>query len=126
MLLIEMERFYVQERCVRLRQGRLLGRMENLGFHLQEEAVLQTLTQNVVESSSIEGELLDKEQVRSSLARRLGMDIGALVPADRTVEGTVDTYVTFNLNEHVGIQAEYMYTHMNGPDKAITATSDAA
>lgn len=76
--------------AVRLRQGRLLGRMENLGFHLQEEAILQTLTQDVVESSSIEGELLDKEQVRSSLARRLGMDIGALVPADRTVEGTVE------------------------------------
>lgn len=75
---------------VRLRQGRLLGRMENLGFHLQEEAILQTLTQDVVESSSIEGEVLDKEQVRSSLARRLGMDIGALVPADRTVEGTVE------------------------------------
>lgn len=75
---------------VRLRQGRLLGRMENLGFHLQEEAILQTLTQDVVESSSIEGELLDKEQVRSSLARRLGMDIGALVQADRTVEGTVE------------------------------------
>ncbi len=75
---------------VRLRQGRLLGRMENLGFPLQEEAVLQTLTQDVVESSSIEGELLNKEQVRSSLARRLGMDVGALVPADRTVEGTVE------------------------------------
>lgn len=75
---------------VRLRQGRLLGRMEVLGFDLREEAVLQTLTQDVVESSSIEGELLDKEQVRFSLARRLGMDIGVLVLADRTVEGTVE------------------------------------
>ena len=75
---------------VRLRQGQLLGRMEALGFDLREEAVLQTLTLDVVESSSIEGELLDKEQVRSSLARRLGMDIGALIPADRTIEGTVE------------------------------------
>ncbi len=75
---------------VRLRQGRLLGRMEALGFELREEAVLRTLTQDVVESSSIEGEILDKEQVRSSLARRLGMDAYALVPADRTVEGVVE------------------------------------
>ncbi len=76
--------------AVRLRQGRLLGRMESLGFNFQEEAVLQTLTQDVVESSGIEGEILDKEQVRSSLARRLGMDIGTLVPADRSVEGVVE------------------------------------
>jgi len=75
---------------VRLRQGRLLGRMESVGFNLQEEAVLQTLTQDVVESSRIEGEVLDKAQVRSSLARRLGMDVGAVVPADRTVEGVVE------------------------------------
>jgi Fic family protein len=75
---------------VRIRQGRLLGRMESVGFNLQEEAVLQTLTQDVVESSSIEGEILDKAQVRSSLARRLGMDVGALIPADRTVEGIVE------------------------------------
>lgn len=55
--------------AVRHRQGRLLGQMESLGFALQEEAVLQTLTEDVVGSSSIEGEVLDKAQVRSSLAR---------------------------------------------------------
>ncbi len=71
---------------VRLRQGRLLGRMEALGFGLREKAVLQTLTQDVVQSN-IEGEILDTEQVRSSQARRLGLEIGALVPTDRTVEG---------------------------------------
>ncbi|WP_292533471.1 Fic family protein, partial [Methylocystis sp.] len=75
---------------VRHRQGRLIGRMEGLGFHLRAEAVLQTLTEEVLKSSEIEGELLDKEQVRSSIARRLGMDIAGLVPADRNVEGVVE------------------------------------
>lgn len=75
---------------VRHRQGLLTGRMEALGFNLQQEAVLQTLTADVIKSSEIEGEKLDAEQVRSSLARRLGMDIGALKPADRDVEGVVE------------------------------------
>lgn len=79
--------------AVRHRQGRLIGRMEGLGFDLREEAVLQTLTEEVVRSSEIEGETLDKEQVRSSIARRLGMDIGGLKPADRNVEGTVEMMV---------------------------------
>lgn len=76
--------------AVRHRQGRLLGRMEALGFELRAEAVLLTLTEEVLKSSEIEGELLDKEQVRSSLARRLGMDVGALAPVDRDVEGVVE------------------------------------
>jgi Fic family protein len=75
---------------VRHRQGRLIGRMEALGFPLRSEAVLQTLTQDVLKSSEIEGEILKEDQVRSSLARRLGMDIGALTPADRDVEGIVE------------------------------------
>jgi len=75
---------------VRHRQGRLIGRMEALGFELQAEASLQSLTEEVVKSSEIEGEVLDRDQVRSSLARRLGMDIGGLVPADRNVEGIVE------------------------------------
>lgn len=75
---------------VRHQQGRLIGRMEALGFALRSEAVLQTLTEDVLKSSEIEGEKLDKEQVRSSVARRLGMDIGSLVPADRDVEGVVE------------------------------------
>jgi Fic family protein len=76
--------------AVRLRQGRLIGRMQALGFRQQEEAVLATLTQDVLKSSEIEGEILDREQVRSSIARRLGMDIGALPAADRNVEGVVE------------------------------------
>jgi Fic family protein len=79
-----------QHAAVRHRQGRLIGRMQALGFPLQEEAVLQTLTEDVLKSSEIEGEILDKEQVRSSIARRLGMDAAALPSADREVEGVVE------------------------------------
>ena len=75
---------------VRHLQGRLLGRMERLGFELQSEATLQTLTLDVLKSSEIEGELLDAEQVRSSIARRLGIDIGGMITIDRHVEGVVE------------------------------------
>src|SRR5829696_1796149 len=71
-------------------QGRLLGQMEALGFSVREEAVLRTLTEDVLKSSEIEGEKLDADQVRSSVARRLGIDIGGLQPADRHVEGVVE------------------------------------
>jgi Fic family protein len=64
--------------------------MEGLGFSLQQEAVLETLTADVLKSSEIEGEKLDAGQVRSSIARRLGIDIGALTPADSNVEGVVE------------------------------------
>jgi Fic family protein len=74
---------------VRHRQGRLIGRMESLGFNLRQEAILRTLTSDVLKSSEIEGEKLEVDQVRSSIARRLGMEIGALKPADRNVEGVV-------------------------------------
>ncbi len=76
--------------AVRHRQGRSIGRMEGLGSRLRAEAVLETLTEDVLKSSEIEGEILDADQVRSSIARRLGMDIGALTPADRNVEGVVE------------------------------------
>lgn len=75
---------------VRHRQGRLTGHMEALGFQFQQEAVLKTLTADVLKSSEIEGEKLDAGQVRSSIARRLGIDIGALKRADRDVEGVVE------------------------------------
>ena len=76
--------------AVRHRQGRLIGRMQALGFPLQEQAVLKTLTEDVLKSSEIEGEILDRDQVRSSIARRLGIDAGALLPPDRNVEGIVE------------------------------------
>jgi len=71
-------------------QGRLLGKMEALGFELRSEAHLRTLTEDVVKSSEIEGEKLERDQVRSSIARRLGLDVGGLIPADRDVEGVVE------------------------------------
>src|SRR2546427_11345332 len=76
--------------AVRHQQGRLIGHMEALGFQLQQEAVLKTLTEDVVKSSEIEGEKLDVDQVRSSVARRLGIDVGGLKAADRHVEGDVE------------------------------------
>ena len=76
--------------ATRYPQGRLVGQMEALGFRVKEEAVLRTLTEDVLKSSEIEGDKLDAEQVRSSVARRLGIDIGGLQPADRHVEGVVE------------------------------------
>ncbi len=75
---------------IRHRQGRLLGRMEGLGFALQKEAELETLTLDVLKSSEIEGEHLNPDHVRSSIARRLGLDAGGAEPADRDVEGVVE------------------------------------
>jgi Fic family protein len=66
--------------AVRHKKGRLIGRMERLGFHLRAEATLQTLTEEVVKSSEIEGEILDREQVRSSIARCLAWTSARLLP----------------------------------------------
>jgi len=95
--------------AVRHRQGRLLGRMESLGFDLRAEAVLQTLTEDVVKSSEIEGEILDQEQVRSSIARRLGMDIGALAPVDRNVEGIVEMMLDATQNYREPLSKERLF-----------------
>ncbi len=75
---------------VRHKQGRLKGYMEMLGFAMRNETNLQTLTLDVLKSTEIEGELLNPDQVRSSIARRLGMDVAGLIPADRDVEGVVE------------------------------------
>lgn len=76
--------------AVRHHQGKLLGRMEALGFDLRAEAELQAMTTEVVTSSEIEGEKLDGAQVRSSLARRLGLEIGGMAVVDRHVDGVVE------------------------------------
>src|ERR1700756_2281845 len=94
---------------VRHRQGRLIGHMEALGFNLQREAVLQTLTADVLKSSEIEGERLDAEQVRSSIARRLGMDIGALKAADRNVEGVVEMMLDATRNYKQPLTADRLF-----------------
>ena len=84
------EALTVQLADIRHQQGRLLGQMESLGFPLRSEAILQTLTMDILKTSEIEGENLDKLQVRSSIARRMNLDIGGLIPADKNVQGIVD------------------------------------
>ena len=75
---------------VRNLQGRLLGRMESLGFDLRNEATLETITLDVLKSTEIEGEFLNPGQVRSSIARRLGMEIAGSVESNRNVDGIVE------------------------------------
>jgi len=94
---------------VRHQQGRLIGRMEALGFKLQQEAVLQTLTADVLKSSEIEGEKLDAEQVRSSIDRRLGLDVGGLKPADRMVEGIVEMMLDATRNFDLPLTTERLF-----------------
>jgi Fic family protein len=95
--------------AVRLREGQLIGRMQGLGFPQQEEAVLTTLTEEVIKSSEIEGEKLDKDAVRSSLARRLGIDAGALPSADRNVEGIVEMMLDATQKFKDPLTAERLY-----------------
>ncbi|MCP4268300.1 MAG: Fic family protein [Candidatus Brocadiaceae bacterium] len=90
-------------------QGRLLGKMEGLGFDLRDEANLRTLTEDVVKSSEIEGENLAPDQVRSSIARRLGMDVSGLVPADRNVEGVVEMMLDATSNYTQALTAERLF-----------------
>jgi Fic family protein len=90
-------------------QGRLMGRMESLGFTLRQEAVLRTLTEDVLKSSEIEGEKLDAEQVRSSIARRLGMDVGGLKAVDRNVEGVVEMTLDATRNYEQPLTAERLF-----------------
>lgn len=90
-------------------EKRLLGVMEGLGFDLQSHAYLQTLIQDVVQSSAIEGERLAPEDVRSSIARRLGMDVGGLRPVNRSVEGVVEMMVDATRNYSEKLTAERIY-----------------
>jgi Fic family protein len=75
---------------VRNKQGRLLGKLEGLGFHLREEATLETLTLDVIKSSEIEGEKLPADQVRSSIAKKLGIEVAGNIKINRDVEGVVE------------------------------------
>jgi Fic family protein len=94
---------------IRHRQGRLTGHLEALGFNLQQEAVLETLSSDVLKSSEIEGEKLNAEQVRSSIARRLGIDIGALKPADRNVDGVVEMMLDATRHYDQPLTAERLF-----------------
>jgi Fic family protein len=90
-------------------QGRLLGRMQDLGFELRREAQLSTLTEDVVRSSEIEGEKLDSDKVRSSIARRLGMEVGGLVAVDRDVEGVVEMMLDATTNYAQPLTADRLF-----------------
>lgn len=94
----------------RYRQGCLKGQMEALGFHLRDEAYLRTLTMDVLKTSEIEGEHFDRELVRSSIARQLGMTMGALAPEDRHVEGLVAMMLDATQNYASPITTERLFT----------------
>ena len=96
--------------AVRHEQGRLLGRVEALGYKVREATLLQTLTQDVVKSSAIEGEQLDEQQVRSSLARRLGIKIDGFVTPDRSVEGIVHITLDATMNCREPLTAERLFS----------------
>ena len=90
-------------------QGQLMGRMAELGMGQREQATLQVLTQEVIKTSEIEGERLSLDAVRSSIARKLGMDIGALAPSDRHVDGVVDVVLDATRNFDQPLSAERLF-----------------
>ena len=95
---------------VRNLQGKIIGNMESPGFNLRNEAVLETLTLDVVKSTEIEGEILDPEQVRSSLARRLEMNISNPVHSDKNVDGVVDMMLDATQNYEKPLTPEKFLT----------------
>ena len=90
-------------------QGRLIGKMETLGFDLQNEAVLNTLTLDIVKSSEIEGEYLEAQQVRSSIARRLGIDIAGSIDVERHIEGIVEMMLDATQGYASSLTAERLF-----------------
>jgi len=103
------ERLNEQLAAVRHRQGRLVGRMESLALKLREEATLTSRTEEVLKSSEIEGETLNRNQVRSSVARRLGIDIGGYGPADRNVDAIVEMILDATENYGKPLTAERLF-----------------
>ena len=94
---------------MRHRQGRLIGRMEGLGYPCKARPCSRPSRRTSLKSSEIEGEILDQDQVRSSLARRLGIDIGALAPADRHVDGVVEMMLDATQNYDKPLTAERLF-----------------
>jgi Fic family protein len=95
--------------AVRHLQGKLTGKMEALGFKLRNEAVLETLTTEVTKTSEIEGQVLDFDQVRSSIARRLGLEVSGLVPSDRNVDGIVEMMLDATQNYDKPMTADRLF-----------------
>jgi Fic family protein len=98
---------------VRNRQGKLIGKMGALGFELRNEANLEILTQEIIKSTEIEGEFLDREQVRSSIARRLGLEISGLVYSERNVDGIVDLMIDATKNYDQELDKERLFSWHN-------------
>ncbi len=94
---------------VRSNQGKLMGKMESLGFSLRADAVLANLTMEVLKSTEIEGEFLNTEQVRSSVARRLGMEIAGLIPSDKGVDGVVEMVLDATSNFKKPLTTERLF-----------------
>jgi Fic family protein len=108
--------FYWDETAVSLQlaktkylQGKLMGKMESLGFDLQDEALLNTLTSEIVKSSEIEGELLDLDQVRSSLAKRLGIAFAGAKTSERHIDGIVEMMLNATQNYQLAITKERLF-----------------
>ena len=95
--------------AARLKQGRLLGSMARLGFDLKLEAQLEALTEDVIKSSEIEGEVLDRDSVRSSIARRLGVPAAAIASADRRTEGVVEMMLDATENYEALLTPERLF-----------------
>ena len=123
----ENDTFMASLSTVRNMQGKLLGKMESIGFALKSEAFLQTLTLDVLKSSEIEGEILEPDQVRSSIARHLGMDVTGLVSSDKNVDGVVEMLLDATQNYEEPLTKERLFnwhcslfpTERNGMYKLI-------
>jgi Fic family protein len=94
---------------IRYIQGKISGTMEALGFSARMDAALKTLTEDVQKSSEIEGEILNTDQVRSSIARRLGLEIAALVPSDRNVDGIVEMVLDATQNYYMPLTEDRLF-----------------
>ena len=105
----ENDTFMASLSTVRNMQGKLLGKMESIGFALKSEAFLQTLTLDVLKSSEIEGEILEPDQVRSSIARHLGMDVAGLVSSDKNVDGVVEMLLDATQNYEEPLTKERLF-----------------
>lgn len=94
---------------VRNTQGRLLGRMDGLGLQLRAQATLTTLTADVTKSSAIEGEFLNQEQVRSSIARKLGLNVAGMVSSSRDIDGVVEMMLDATQNFQQPLSSERLF-----------------
>ncbi len=94
---------------VKLMQGKIIGQMNALGFSAKEEATLTALTLDVVKSSEIEGELLNYNQVRSSIARRLGINTAGLIPSSRHIEGIVEMMLDATQHYHLPLTDKRLF-----------------